>query len=412
MVRSQNVAGLWPDWIGQSLTLGNCFNGGEGFNGSLDEVRISNVARSAAWINATYQNEQNLGQFMQLGVEELPLNYPVVSAPSPSDKSGDVPISTSQLSFTLTDLEGNLMNYNVWTSPDIGSSGNVLGVSNGVYTLPIQNLAYATTYQWTVTVTNGNNQTRKTFSFTTQYPNDTSSTTNLLMPFETDSSSTVTDFSGNGNNGVIVGNVQWTSSGKVGGAYNFTGGFIQVPGTDSLDGRNSVNSGTWSQLTVEEWIYLSAYQSGTRTIARIPSYEIGISNDQVFVGVWIQQPYPNMSSYHRVIADKQLQTKQWYHVAFTFNSSDKLRLYINGVEVKSAVVSSAGDYIQPSGPDNPLYIGWFDYFKGMIDEVRIYPTALSPTQISQSYSETVAGSSNSLTVVLVEIYARDVNVEM
>ena len=40
------------------------------FNGLIDETRISNVARSAAWINTTYNNQNSPGTFYSVGSEE------------------------------------------------------------------------------------------------------------------------------------------------------------------------------------------------------------------------------------------------------------------------------------------------------------------------------------------------------
>ena len=70
---------------------------------------------------------------------------------------------------------------------------------------------------------------------------------------------------------------------------------------------------------------------------------------------------------------------QWTHLAATYGAS-RLRLYVNGTEVSSA---PSGGRIRRSGA--PLRIGGTsvggDWFKGVIDEVRIYRRALSPKEI-------------------------------
>ena len=69
----------------------------------------------------------------------------------------------------------------------------------------------------------------------------------------------------------------------------------------------------------------------------------------------------------------------WTHLAVTFDGST-LRMFVNGVQVSSASV--AGSMGASTGP---LRIGgdsvWGEYFKGQIDEVRIYNRALSPGEI-------------------------------
>jgi hypothetical protein len=91
---------------------------------------------------------------------------PVISNPIPKHNASYVPIYTSNVSFYLTDYQGDLMNWTVETQPDIGSGG-ANGVGNGRYTVAINGLEYEKTYTWFVNVTDGTNWTRKTFVFTT-----------------------------------------------------------------------------------------------------------------------------------------------------------------------------------------------------------------------------------------------------
>jgi len=91
---------------------------------------------------------------------------PIISNPTPKHNAPYVPIYTSNVSFDLTDYQGDLMNWTVETQPNIGSgAGN--GVGNGRYTVAINDLEYETQYTWFVNVTDGTNWTRKTYVFTT-----------------------------------------------------------------------------------------------------------------------------------------------------------------------------------------------------------------------------------------------------
>jgi len=426
-----------PDWVGKPLYLGAAIpTVGEFFNGSIDEVRISSVARSPAWIQACYNDQNNASAFYTVGNEQTVPTQPVVFTPTPPDKTKNVSPSLSELDFNITDYQNSVMNYTVATYPNIGS-GQGTNVLSGGFTVILSGLQNFTTYQWNVSVTDGTQWTNITYTFstlpdpptqgsptvtvdgsgnlvcnnqTTSDPNGNSvaniyhwykngvSTTNLLMPFDTNST-TVKDYSGYNNNGAIVGNVAWTNNGRVGGAYNFNGGYITVPGTAALDG-----GGSWREITVEQWIYLTANQDNTRTIARLPSYEIGISGNKLFGGVWIATGNPMISGYNRVTSNTTLQLNTWYHVALTYKSGTGLTLYLNGQPI--ATLASLSGNIQSSG-SNPLYIGWFEYFKGMIDEVQIYPKCLSPQQILKSYQETASGLSTSSTIVQAEISTGD-----
>jgi hypothetical protein len=92
---------------------------------------------------------------------------PVVSDPLPFDGDGWVPLDVSELSFSLKDFQGDLMDYSVETSPDIGF-GSGSGVGDGVYFVDVGGLDYTTVYYWFVNVTDGVYWTREVFSFKTQ----------------------------------------------------------------------------------------------------------------------------------------------------------------------------------------------------------------------------------------------------
>ena len=69
----------------------------------------------------------------------------------------------------------------------------------------------------------------------------------------------------------------------------------------------------------------------------------------------------------------------WTHLAMTFDGTT-LRMFMNGILVKSSAVS--GTVAAASGA---LRIGgnsvWGEYFKGLIDEVRIYNRPLTAAEI-------------------------------
>jgi len=102
-------------------------------------------------------------------IETFPPNFPPeISDESPRTGSSNIPVSLSELSFRINDPNGDRMSYTVTTDPYIGSgSGNMKG--NGVYTVPVSNLQGSTEYTWYVSVSDGQDTTEKTFSFTTVF---------------------------------------------------------------------------------------------------------------------------------------------------------------------------------------------------------------------------------------------------
>ncbi|RLF25348.1 MAG: hypothetical protein DRN01_06510, partial [Thermoplasmata archaeon] len=152
------------------LGLGNDNDGGQGWaNGKLDELRVSKVSRSSGWIQTSFNTMSDPDSFFDIGSEEtgVPPEAPEVYYEHPADGATDVNISLSELSFSLRDSQGDAMDYNVETSPDIGS-GIGTGVSNGTYNISVSSLTYYTTYTWYVNVTDGTHWTNETFVFTTE----------------------------------------------------------------------------------------------------------------------------------------------------------------------------------------------------------------------------------------------------
>ena len=77
----------------------------------------------------------------------------------------------------------------------------------------------------------------------------------------------------------------------------------------------------------------------------------------------------------------------WTHLAMTYDGTT-LRMFVNGNQVGS--LASAGGVTATSGV---LRIGgnsvWSEYYRGLIDDVRIYNRALSGTEIQTDMNKPV-----------------------
>ncbi|EMR75567.1 protein of unknown function (DUF2341) [Thermoplasmatales archaeon SCGC AB-540-F20] len=109
--------------------------------------------------------------FASVNAEEIelwPPNYPPeITVVSPLNGAENVPISTSELSFHISDFNEDLMSYSVTTTPDIGSgSGN--NKPDGTYSVPISGLEGSEEYTWQVEVSDGVNNVATAFTFTTE----------------------------------------------------------------------------------------------------------------------------------------------------------------------------------------------------------------------------------------------------
>ena len=91
---------------------------------------------------------------------------PVISNPSPSNTATNILKTTSSMRFAASDPNGDSMTYTVTTSPNVGGASGA--TSGGQVTVPISGLGYGTTYQWTVSLSDGTLTTHSTYSFTTE----------------------------------------------------------------------------------------------------------------------------------------------------------------------------------------------------------------------------------------------------
>jgi hypothetical protein len=235
---------------------------------------------------------------------------------------------------------------------------------------------------------------------------------NLLLPFDTRDETLTKDYSGYGNDGVVKGAV-WTENGIVGGAYSFDGKddaiIVSDGGTGYFDDRSYTNNnpelggdGTWDEVTVEAWIYLTAYNNGSRIVAKIPSYELGFASgytNRLTASVWpatgqvsTDANGASLDRQRSVSAFVDIQLSTWYHIAFTYKNGTGLKLYFNG-QLVAEYLGLQGKVKDSLG--EKIYIGRLvEPFKGSIDEVRLYSRSLSAAQIQNRYLESKDGLSN------------------
>jgi hypothetical protein len=96
-----------------------------------------------------------------------PNRPPVILGEDPPDGTIDVPLSISELSFSLTDYDGDRMNYTVTTNPYIGSDSEQ-NVKDGKFSIDITGLESNTEYSWTIAVSDGEDTTEETNTFKTE----------------------------------------------------------------------------------------------------------------------------------------------------------------------------------------------------------------------------------------------------
>jgi len=196
---------------------------------------------------------------------------------------------------------------------------------------------------------------------------------------------TVSDVSGNGNDGTIVNNPTWVT-GVSGGALEFHGLGAAGGGGDYIDCGNGASLDITGPTSMALWIRPGADDpeaNGTET-APLCKAMSGMSPSwsyQVRYGWGSPQPYMaftfNTSPRAWVYVGQNLTQGEWSHIACSHDGTT-LKCYLDGVETDST----------PMGPITsspaPVLIGsdgWGSDWIGAIDEVAIYDRALSTGEV-------------------------------
>lgn len=80
-----------------------------------------------------------------------------------------------------------------------------------------------------------------------------------------------------------------------------------------------------------------------------------------------------------------LSTNKWYHLTVTSNGSNSMQLYVDGVLKKTSTDSISGTYTYTLSDIGARAVESL-YFRGFIDDTKIYNSALSAAQIQASYA--------------------------
>lgn len=176
---------------------------------------------------------------------------------------------------------------------------------------------------------------------------------------------TVRDSSGTGNAGRISGAVR--TRGRFGGGLSFDGrnDWVTVGDDASLDLTRAMTLEAWVRPTARGARSVLVKERGNRL-----SYGLyGLPSAHVF------------TTAERALRGSRLRLGRWSHLAMTWNGRT-LRVHVNGSQVAAHALTGAA--IASSGP---LRIGgnsiWPEFFKGVIDEVRVYDRALSASEIAR-----------------------------
>ncbi|HEY7705952.1 MAG TPA: LamG-like jellyroll fold domain-containing protein [Gaiellaceae bacterium] len=202
-------------------------------------------------------------------------------------------------------------------------------------------------------------------------------------PFAETSGTTTADVTGNGNTGTLSGPTR-TAAGRHGAALTFDGtnDWVTVADAPELDLTTGLTLETWVRPTQGGgWRTLLLKENGsTLAYGLYSSASGGTPMAIVYTG----------GSQQKLSGPSALPVNTWTHLAATYDGT-QLRLYVNGVQraikaVTGSIPNASG--VLRMGGNNVWRSEWF---RGDLDEVRVYNRALSQAEIEADMTTPLSG---------------------
>ena len=204
------------------------------------------------------------------------------------------------------------------------------------------------------------------------------------------------DISGNNNHGTATGNISFADGGAIGRYAMFSGGYVQVPASPSL------NLG--GQFSISLWLKLASDDAGRNPDVSLVAKEN--TNQQKNWGDY-QFRLKTQGTHDVIFSTAQMTNgfeptggtsgvgsyelhSAWSLVTMVFDG-DEIAIYVNGNKESSTVAKDRDGKKFRDETSGRLYIGALPGGKnpldGAIDDLRIFRRALSAAEISQFYNQ-------------------------
>jgi hypothetical protein len=313
----------------------------------------------------------NLGDAEYVGLSEVRFSEahgPAAVRPQPAD--GTTGIGLGGLALAWTPGLGAVA-HNLYFGTDANNL-QLLGRLEGAGDAKLSRLASGTKYYWRVDEiqADGSAAKGKVWSFQTG---------GLLAWWKLDETegASAADSSGNALAGKLMGNPQWQpSGGKVGGALEFDGA------DDYVETNYATDLPVW---TVAVWVKSPAAPSlgpPSGPVHREKNYQLNWNHaSEDFRGVIAL----SIGGKWHTASFGKLEVDTWYHLVATYDGQD-LKAYKHGVLITNNSAPSGVPDAESATLKFAKHAMSGYYFRGTIDDVRIYSCALSEAEVAALYS--------------------------
>ena len=187
------------------------------------------------------------------------------------------------------------------------------------------------------------------------------------------------DYAGTGNdapfiNGTFVDNQGMNTNGSF--------EYGRIPDADNLDGFSNFTISLWAKPTS---ISIQPMLVSKRTSIAEPPYYIRVMSSGKI-------RFSTSNASYRVwdTDSSHVSNGAWVYITVTFNGSEDMKIYVNGVNVaKSIAFTSGASYTNIVANTDDLIIGGYDlssfFYNGVMDDITIYNRTLSANEIKLNY---------------------------
>lgn len=199
----------------------------------------------------------------------------------------------------------------------------------------------------------------------------------MHLPFEAEAGAVAEDTSGSDNDGMLAGGVSWDPNGRKGSALAFDGltGKVALGTGPALSGQTNFTLAAWIKTSATSRQFIM--QQRDSSIDGEYWFEVTADGALGFVAYDLNARF----QFEGMVTTATVNDGTWHHVAVV-RQGLSARIYIDGVEQAAATSTEMVEL----NADLDVAIGADirdnnKYFNGLIDEARIYDTALSETAI-------------------------------
>ncbi|MGD9930776.1 MAG: cadherin domain-containing protein [Mangrovibacterium sp.] len=380
------VAATDPDQgqtLSYSITSGNeaglfSINSANGEIYAKTNISVSSSQTIVLGVKVTDNAESPLSATASITIQ-ISSSTPTADTSSPSVSSFSIPVTSTSLTiavstFTASDNQA-VAGYKLTesaTAPLVGDNG---WTTSAPTTYTFSQEGTKTLYAWAKDAA-GNVSTSRSATVTISLPDLSPSFSEYL--FEESAGLTVVDSQGS-NDGTIMNTATRTTG--------VAGNGLELSGTGYISLGEAFGDNVQSEVTLSAWVKPTSVTGGYQGIImhggpNVDTYALYIKPDTKSIAF---KTSGTSSPWMELAGVNELWDGNWHNLTVTYDGAQKI-IYLDGVVISSA--ASAGllesgqgyNLLIGAGRDDadPIYL-----YHGLMDEVRIYNTALSSAEVRE-----------------------------